>query len=100
MESKASWAHKYIRRSFPAEKGTLDISKYGSPYSKYRKVEIGDFFTEQFDNGLKVIFDGEEIKVYLNSLTTVKKEYREVFDPHTKVPYPEEIYATFYLYIE
>ena len=100
MESKASWANKYIKRSFPVEKGTLDISKYGKPYSRYGSVEIGDYFKEQFDEGINVTFDGEDIKVYLNSFVTVKREYREVFDPYSKAPHPEEIYTTFYLYVE
>jgi len=100
MESKASWTHKYIKRSFAAQKGAIDIGKYGKPYSRYGIVEVGDFFTEQFDEGVKVVFEGEEIKVYLNSFATVKKEYREIFHPHSKEPHPEWVTTTFYLYIE
>jgi len=98
MESRASWAQKYIRRSFPIITGRLDISKYGYPYSRYNAVEIGEVF-ERNDTGLKMRFDGEEISVYLNGFTTVKREYA-INDPHTKVPHTEIVHITFYLYIK
>ena len=68
------------------------------PYSRFNAVEIGEVF-ERNDTGLKVRFDGEEISVYLNGFTTVKREYA-INDPHTKVPHTEIVHITFYLYIE
>ena len=99
IESRASRRHKYIKRSFPAAKGTLEIGQYGYPYDRYGSVEIGEITErDNCDTGLSLIFDGEEIGVSLNSFTTVRKEY-QMDDPETNIPHIEILHATFYLYI-
>jgi len=107
MEARRGERHKYIKRSFPAKKGALDIGKYGSPYSKYGTVEIGELSSgpsagSLIDASLKVKFDGEEITVDLNSFTTAKRSHSHI-DPYMKTPLAdagEIVHTTFYLYIE
>ena len=100
MESRVSRVQKYIRRSFPITKGTLELSRYGYPYDRFGSIEIGEL-TERgnSETGLVLTFDGEDVNVCLNSFTTVRKEYQQD-DPETNVPHLELLHATFYLYIE
>ncbi|MDR0502045.1 MAG: hypothetical protein LBH16_01860 [Treponema sp.] len=103
MESRCGEKQKYIKRSFPAEKGTLEIGKYGYPFSKYGTIEIGNFIGIT-DGYLEFNFAGTNLKVFLNSFLTVKKEYATAhIDPYLKLPVPGEeeiVHTTFYLYIE
>ena len=103
MESRAGDKHKYIKRSFPAEKGTLEIRIYGYPYSHYGTIEIGNFIGIE-DGYLEFNFAGTNYTVFLNSFLTIKKEYATAhIDPYLKLPVPgptETIHTTFYLYIE
>ena len=103
MESRAGDKHRYIKRSFPAEKGKLEIYKYGYPYSIYGSVEIGNFIGIS-DGYLELNFAGTNYKVFLNSFLTVKKEhYNAYIDPYLKLPVPcppETVHTTFYVYIE
>ena len=106
MEARFYEMHKYIKRSFPIKKGKLDIGAYGYPYSKYNTVEIGDMFTTSnaiYDDGigLKLKFEGEEIIVWLNSFTTVKKGGETSIDPYRKTPTSTPlVHTTFYLFVE
>ena len=108
MESRRGDRHKYIKRSFPVEKGTvINLSGYGWPYSNFGRVEINDIAEvsiDQYatrDTFLELIFDTtEKVIVWLNSFTTVKKQYsyaRPMFMPANP---NEVINTTFYLYIE
>ena len=103
MESQKGDDKQHIKRSFPVEKGTLDISKYGYPYNRYRKVEIGHLIG--IDSVyLEVGFDNKGFNVYLNKFTTIKNEYAAVhIDAYLKVPVfegMETVHTTFYLYVE
>ena len=102
MESRAGDKHRYIKRSFPAEKGKLEISKYGYPYSMYGSIEINNFIGIS-DGYLELNFAGTNYKVFLNSFLTVKKEhYNAYIDPYLKMPVPcpaEIIHTTFYVYV-
>jgi hypothetical protein len=40
MESRAGDKQRYIKRSFPAENGQIDLRKYGHPYSLFGTVSI------------------------------------------------------------
>ena len=103
MESQTGDKKKYIKRSFPVEKGNLDIGKYGYPFNRYRTVEIGDLIGME-DCFLKVTFDGKGFPVYLNSFHTIRNEYvSSHIDAYLKVPVMtgmEIIHTTFYLYVE
>ena|GEM_PF-1839800 len=101
MESRSGEKHHYIKRSFLAEKGKLDISKYGYPYTRFNTVEIGSLIGEGY---LEVTFDGKGFPVYLNSFHTMKREFHNAhIDPYLKLPVSqgiEVVHTTFYLYIE
>lgn len=100
MESRVSRVQKYIRRSFPIEKGLLELGKYGYPYDRFGAIEIGELVErDHSETSLTLSFDGEEVVVYLNSFATVRREYHED-DPETNIPHLEVLHTTFYLYIE
>ncbi|MDR0313826.1 MAG: hypothetical protein LBI14_09535, partial [Treponema sp.] len=62
MESRTQDKHHYIKRSFPAEKGNLDIRKYGHPYTLFGTIEIGNLIG--MDNCyLEITFDGKGFPV-------------------------------------
>jgi hypothetical protein len=103
MESRAGDKQRYIKRSFPAENGQIDLRKYGHPYSLFGTVEIGHLIG--MDNCyLEVRFDGKGFPVYLNSFHTVKREfYNAHVDPYLKLPVSEGtevVHTTFYLYVD
>ena len=104
MESRTWDKQRYIKRSFPVEKGVLDISRYGHPYSKYKTIEItGIDYWCGGDGRIKLVFDETELYVDTNSFVTVKREYMSTsVDSYMKVPVPhaETIHTTFYLYID
>jgi Fe-S-cluster formation regulator IscX/YfhJ len=104
MESRAGDKHKYIKRSFPAEKGTLDISKYGYPCTLFRTVEIGNRIGGEDSCYLEIRFDGKGFPVYQNSFHTEKREFHNAhIDPYLKRPVSEGVevvHTTFYLYVE
>ena len=94
----------YIKRSFPAEPGILDISRYGYPFDKYKTVEICEVHNPEisyYNAGryVKLKFDGEDICVTLNEFVTVRREYN-FMEARASVPHSEVIHTTFYLYIE
>ena len=62
MESRAGDKHHYIKRSFPVERGVLDISKYGHPYTLFNKVEIGNLIG--MDSCYLEIFRGNPFRVH------------------------------------
>jgi hypothetical protein len=101
MESRQGEKHHYIKRSFPAERGKLDIRKYGYPFSRYGEIEIRNLIGEGY---LEVTFNGKGFPVYLNQFHTEREENVAVhIDPYMKVPVMdgmEVIHTTFYLYIE
>ena len=99
MEARALFrTHKYIRRSFPVKVGILDIERYGDPYNRFKSIEIIEIAEEDGDVRLRLIFDDEEADVFLNSFTTLKREY-EVTGTESNVPYIEVVHSTFYLFI-
>ena len=116
MESNGYKGHKYIKRSFPAVKGSLDTERYGFPYNCYdfSITDVADHLTP-YDNyavfpdgevpvGVYVSFGGEKVFAPLHSFVTVRKEYTKVvIDAYLKVPKPigqAKVYVTFYAYIE
>jgi hypothetical protein len=99
--------HLYIKRSFPVREGKLDIGKYDRPYSMYNSVELFEVSgcrnsaTGKDDIKLDLKFDGEDVVVWLNSFTTVKRGDQTHIDAYLKMPVTTPLVnTTFYLYIE
>jgi hypothetical protein len=100
MESKLDTNNpRCIKRSFPAEKGTLPIGRYGYPFERYRTVEIGDMHIDGNIKWLNLTFDGEAVRVPLNEFVTVRRNY-EFMEARASVKHFEVVHTTFYLYIE
>ena len=109
MESNGYNGHKYIKRSFPAKEGRLNMDKYGFPYKCYPVSIITEYpkYGGHSDCVIVAINGNmnELVSVPLHDFVTVKKHYREptVIDSYLKVPKPggeAEVYITFYAYIE
>ena len=102
MEARSIYRHKYIKRSFLIKEGKLDIGKYGYPYSNYNSVEIiGINNPDSVNPSLKLVFDGEEVTIELNSFVTVKRGGETTVDSYMKVPVTADlVHTTFYLFIE
>ena len=104
MESRQGEKHHYIKRSFPAERGKLEIRKYGYPFSRYGEIEIGYLIGGETEAYLQVTFNNKGFPVYLNQFHTEREEKVAAhIDPYMKVPVMdgmEVIHTTFYLYVE
>ena len=110
MESQVGEKKMYVRRSFPVEKGVVDISEYGYPFSKYRKYEVYYVvgMPNEIKNGAEVYlefnFAGSNYKAFLNRFFTITKEHDTGYiDPYLKahVQGPvETVYITFYLHVD
>ena len=102
MEARidADRRHCYIKRSFPADEGPLDISRYGYPFDrKDWKIEIGKMKIDGNIRGLGLAFDGEVLYVPLNSFKTVRRDY-EFMEARASIKHFEIIHTTFYLFVE
>ena len=100
MEAKAMFRlHKYIKRSFPVKVGLLDIGKYGYPYNRYKSIEVLEIAEDETDTRLRLRFDGEEVDIYLNGFSTLKREY-EITDNEANVSYIEVVHSTFHLFVD
>ena len=105
MESRIGDKHHYIKRSFPVEKGQIDLRKYGHPYTLFGTVGMRNLIGGETSCYLEVEFDGKGcFPVYQNSFHTVKREfYNAHIDPYLKLPVSEGVevvHTTFYLYVE
>jgi len=105
MESRIGDKQLYIKRSFPINRGKLELGKYGDPYKRFGgSIVIGNFIGGDGIGYLEVSFNDNSLKVYLNSFVTVKKEYvSSHIDSYMKSPVMngmEIVHTTFYLYVE
>jgi hypothetical protein len=103
MESRTRDDQHYIKRSFPVEKGQLNLCKYGHPYTLFGTGEIGNLIGIN-NCYLEIRFDGQGFPIYQNKFHTVKREfYNAHADPYLKLPVGdgiEVVHTTFYLYVE
>ena len=100
MESRDDGKHRYIKRSFPVsakKEETLDISKYGYPYSAIGSIRPGK--VDEKEGTIRVPLGRNEYTVYLNGFTTVVWDDGYMTNMG-HVPGTKEIHVTFYLYIE